>query len=106
MAVYILIIPAALKPAADAVAAKLASVNFGETFTVRLHPHGFPDVASHWAAMPNIVPPAAQAALRSIVANDPFRTSTTIHECLTDDLRSEFLALIAGLGLEESENYE
>lgn len=97
--VCMLIIPEAMRETANALALQIDPTSEGETFLKRLRTIGSIETTHRYIG-PNLIDQSVIEQLRALAASPAFAEGI-YHECPPDNVRAEFLALIAANGLEE-----
>lgn len=97
--VCMMIIPEYLTAAANAAAAQIDPTSEGEAFVKRLRLIGSTETTHRYSG-PNLVDESVIAAIRQLALSPAF-AGGIYHECPPDNVRAEFLALLAANGLEE-----
>lgn len=98
---FILIIPAILKPQAEAFSKQIDPLSVGEDFTTPLRLVGSSE-PTHFASLPNVTDEPVIAAIRQLTASELFIASGGLsRECTAPEARRTFLELLAANGLEE-----
>lgn len=98
--VCMMIVPEALADAANAAAQQIDSTSEGEAFSLRLRTIGS-TAATHRYSGPNLVDESVITAIRQLVQSTGFANAGIYHECGPENVRAEFLQLLAANGLEE-----
>ena len=97
--VCMMIVPAVMRAAASAAANQIDPASKGQAFSLPLRLVGSAD-PTHWYCGPNLVDEEVIESIRSLVQS-PMFSGGIYHECPPDNVRAEFLQLLAANGLEE-----
>lgn len=99
--IAIVIVKQEVRLAAEVAARQISPESAGESFAVPLRLiSATEDSPTHWASLP-IVTEAAASQLRGMATNPEFAGNVTVDFCEPENVRAEFLQLLASNGLEE-----